>query len=268
MQVFRNFLTILSLQTILIISLSLISTFLCLKFNLVAKIPSGLLGIAIVFPIVFLIDAAYRRREEALSHFAGFKTAAVALFFAHRDWTGNANQDDVKQVQRIISSIFQAVQSNFTHFNERNKDFTHIYQLFSQLSLSNENLRKLGVYGSEISRASQYLQVMMANFEKMRNVYIYRTPISLRAYTQISLNMFPIVFGPYFAYLSNQFFMSCGFVVAAIYSLLLVCLDNIQHDLENPYDGIGTDDINLNITNEYTNIMIGEENENSTVLTS
>ena len=33
-------------------------------------LPTGLIGIAIVFPIVFSINAAYHRREEALGYFA------------------------------------------------------------------------------------------------------------------------------------------------------------------------------------------------------
>ena len=32
-------------------------------------------------------------------------------------------------------------------------------------------------------------------------------------------------------------------------------LDNIQEDLENPYDAIGEDDVNLDILEEYVKIM-------------
>lgn len=42
-----------------------------------------------------------------------------------------------------------------------------------------------------------------------------------------------------------------GYAVAVLYSLVLVSLDNIQEDLENPYDGIGEDDINLEIPPDY-----------------
>ena len=37
-----------------------------------------------------------------------------------------------------------------------------------------------------------------------------------------------------------------GLVMAIIYSLVLTILDNIQEDLEDPFDGIGSDDIRLN----------------------
>ncbi len=38
-------------------------------------------------------------------------------------------------------------------------------------------------------------------------------------------------------------FAPVGYCVALIDTLVLVGLDNIQEDLENPYDGIGVDDI-------------------------
>ena len=34
--------------------------------------------------------------------------------------------------------------------------------------------------------------------------------------------------------------------MATIYSLVLTILDNIQEDLEDPFDGVGSDDIQLN----------------------
>jgi hypothetical protein len=89
----------------------------------------------------------------------------------------------------------------------------------------------------------------------MRNIYLYRTPTALRTYSQIFLNVFPILFAPYFAYLSAQNALSSGFLVAALYSLILVSLENIQEGLENPYDGLGADDLNLNLAERYCELL-------------
>ena len=40
--------------------------------------------------------------------------------------------------------------------------------------------------------------------------------------------------------------MEFGIAIAILYSLVLTILDNIQEDLEDPFDGVGTDDIRLN----------------------
>ena len=38
-------------------------------------------------------------------------------------------------------------------------------------------------------------------------------------------------------------------------SLILVSLDNIQEDLEDPFDQIGADDLNLDVAHHYDRIL-------------
>ena len=123
----------------------------------------------------------------------------------------------------------------------------------SEVSVSHEELRKVGVPANEISRANQYLSKIMTSFERMRNIANYRTPMSLRAYSTVFLSIFPIAFGPYFAHLciEAESFEYVGYMVAVLYALVLVTLDNIQDDLENPFDGIGVDDVKLDVFDEY-----------------
>ena len=68
------------------------------------------------------------------------------------------------------------------------------------------------------------------------------------------MNSFPILYGPYFAYVSENSYLVVGFLVATLYSLVLVGLDNIQDALENPYDGIGVDDVHLDIADSYRSL--------------
>ena len=84
--------------------------------------------------------------------------------------------------------------------------------------------REGGVATSDVARVNQYLKHAIMNFEKMRNIAVYRTPRSLRSYTQVFLNSFPVLFGPYFAYLSATSYVPVGFFVAVLYSLVLVGL--------------------------------------------
>ncbi len=130
-----------------------------------------------------------------------------------------------------------------------------VHRVFSDISKSHEKLREENVPANEISRANQYFRSIIIEFERMRNILKYRTPISLRSYSRVFLNAFPILFGPYFAHLSTKFSPVVGYIIAVLYSLVLVSLDNIQEALENPYDAIGEDDINLDIAEEYIQIM-------------
>ena len=69
------------------------------------------------------------------------------------------------------------------------------------------------------------------------------------------------MFAPYFALLSDENNVSVGFLVAIFYSLVLVSLDNIQEDLESPYDQIGEDDLNLNVADVYNRILLDKTGE-------
>ena len=262
MNVIKNFLRLLNRQTAIVILLSGVATYLCITFNIVVELPTGLIGIAIVFPIVFSINAAYRRREEALRAFGCLKAHAVALFYAHRDWVPNNGSEHQERFRELVTDLLGNVRKSFIADYEEEADFQQIYKVFSQMSGSMEKLRVAHVSGSEISRANQYLRSMIIEYEKIRNIFVYRTPTALRAYSQVFLNAFPILFAPYFADLSDKYFFSLGFLVAAFYSLILVGLDNIQEELENPFDEIGVDDVNLKVAERYQEILTsGEEHK-------
>ena len=242
----HDFWRIINLQTAVVTAISIIATYLCLTFDVIIELPTGLIGIAIVFPIVFSINAAYRRREEALRYFASFKGHGIALYFAHRDWLPQTDLTHAQRMAALLNKLFAAVQVYFAKDGDLKAQFEQVYAVFSEMSLSMEALRKAGVSSGETSRQNQYLRAMMIEFERMHHIHQYRTPTALRAYSQVFLNSFPILFAPYFASLSQEAFPLAGYGLAAFYGLILVSLDNIQDHLENPYDQHGQDDVTFN----------------------
>ncbi len=73
-------------KSVIVAVLALISTYLCRRFNLVADFPLALITTAVIFPIVFSIGGAYKRRENALREYGSLKAHGRAIFFAARDW--------------------------------------------------------------------------------------------------------------------------------------------------------------------------------------
>ncbi|OQX09664.1 MAG: hypothetical protein BWK80_46620 [Desulfobacteraceae bacterium IS3] len=69
------------------------------------------------------------------------------------------------------------------------------------------------------------------------------------------LTAFPIVFGPYFASIAVKYYPAVGYMLSFLYSIVLVSLNHIQEDLENPFDGVGEDDIRLDVRIQYEKIM-------------
>jgi hypothetical protein len=244
-RVIRSFSLIINYKTFIITALSVISTYLCYHFGLTAKFPDMLVGVAIVFPVVFSIGSAYTRRETALQRLADFKGHAIALYYATRDWTADKNHDLPVRVKQIILEMMKLMRDMFktNHNPEWNTNERKMYQLFSRLSELTMELRKYGVQSGEISRVSQYVSKIIIAFDNMKIIHNYRTPITLRTYSKVFIYIFPIIYGPYFASTFNDYSASLEFVMPVLYSFILVSLDNIQDHLENPFDDVGEDDI-------------------------
>ena len=247
-RIYRSFSLIINYKTFIITVLAVCSTYLCDQFGLTAKFPDMLVGVAIVFPVVFSIGSAYTRRETALQRLADFKGHAVALYYAARDWTTDKNHDLPVQTKQIIYEMMKLMKEMFksdhdAHWitNERK-----MYDHFSKLSLLTMEFRKYGVQSGEISRVSQYVSKIIIAFDNLKVIHNYRTPITLRMYSKVFIYVFPIIYGPYFASMVKEFSLSLEYVMPVLYSFILVSLDNIQDHLENPFDDVGEDDIKIN----------------------
>lgn len=246
-RVLRSFFLIINYKTLIITVLSVVSTYFCYHFELTAKFPDMLVGVAIVFPVVFSISAAYNRRETALQRFSDFKGHAIAMFYATRDWTTDKNHDLPARVREQVRELLVLIRSMFmlskrSDWEENEKE---IYSHFSKLSEYTMELRKFGVQSGEISRVSQYVSKMIIAFDNLKIIQVYRTPITLRAYSKVFIYVFPIIYGPYFASTFNDYSAHLEYVMPILYSFILVSLDNIQDHLENPFDEIGEDDVRI-----------------------
>ncbi len=244
-KVFRSFFLIINYKTFIITTLAVMSSYLCFHWGLTAKFPDMLVGVAIVFPVVFSIGSAYTRRETALQRFSDFKGHAVALYFATRDWTSDKGNNLPEKASQLIHQMLHQIKV-MVKLNNREEWLTHekkMYQLFSQTSQLTMEMRAAGVQSGEVSRVSQYVSKMIVAFDNMKIIHNYRTPVTLRTYSKVFIYIFPIIYGPYFASTFHDYSAQLEYVMPVLYSFILVSLDNIQDHLENPFDEIGEDDI-------------------------
>ena len=114
-------------------------------------------------------------------------------------------------------------------------------------------MRRAGLAATECSRANGYLTRMMSAFETIKHIHKYRTPRTLRAFSDFFILLLPILYGPYFAYLTDDLNRELFFVMPILFALIFTGLANIQDDLENPFDGIGKDDVAID-PDRYLNI--------------
>ncbi len=258
----KRFIEFITPQTFVIGAVAVIATWLCLRFDFKANIPISIMGIAVIFPIVFAINAAFRRREQALGWLADLKGAAMSLFFGYRDWVppSDFGREELRAAGQTLSLTMTRVTDHLARppakGEERRKILRDIYDGFSQVSRLNERVRQAGVLVNEITLANQYLTHIIRDFEKLTTIRDYRTPLALRGYWQVFLNLFPIFFAPLFAHLAVQYHsLIVGYGTAVLFTLILVGLDNIQEKLENPFDQDSIDDIHLDFGEAYRRCM-------------
>jgi hypothetical protein len=246
-KIFKSFTLIINYKTFIVTALSLISTYFCHRMGLTASFPDMLVGVAIVFPVVFSIGSAYTRRENALQRFADFKGHAIAMYYATRDWTTEKDHDLSGRMRDLIKEMFTLMKTMLSNQKMDGwvDDEIKMYQLFSKMSSYTMEMRNLGVQSGEISRISQYVSKMIIAFDNMKVIHNYRTPVTLRAYSKVFIYVFPIIYGPYFANTFDTYSAHLEYVMPILYSFILVSLDNIQDHLENPYDEVGEDDIKI-----------------------
>ena len=252
---------IVNFNTLIISALAVSSTKLCLYYKLEADFPLTIITMSVVFPIVFSIGGAYKRREAALREYASIKGYLRSIYFVSRDWVPKSSLNSNAKITNIIQSLFQNVRLMFTHSNDEiNKHEENIYNNFSEISLFiNKDLRGNGVSTGECSRTNQYLQKLMISFESIKHIYQYRTPRTLKAFSSLFIFIIPILYGPYFAFQAENMSYGLEYITPVLLTMILVSLQNIQEHLENPFDQVGEDDVKFNVEKFINSLKKAEE---------
>lgn len=247
MRQLKRITAIINLKSLAIAGLAVISMLVCQRYGLEASFPLTLVATAVIFPIVFSIGGAYKRREAALVDYGEIKAHGRAIYFAVRDWLAERDPALEAEFRDHLGGFLKDCRELFIHpVSEMDEAERAVYRRLSGLSKAINGLRDHGLASGEVSRCNQFLSKMMISFETLKHIYQYRTPVTLRAYSDIFILLLPILYGPWFAQIAVGLSGGVEFVMPVLMSLILVGLDNIQDHLENPFDQIGEDDIVFN----------------------
>ena len=239
---------IISWKTIVITALAVVSTYLCRRFGVFAEFPMTLIATAVIFPIVFSIGGAYKRRENALTKYSSIKAHGRAIYFATRDWLPESDDQLLDEARQLLGDLLICCRTLFANpVRDMSAHEEKVYRQFSKISLFiKDKLRGKGLPSGEASRCNQFLSKMIIAFEDVKHIYQYRTPRTLSAFSDLFVTVLPVLYGPYFAAISKDYSDSLVYVMPILFTTILVSLDNIQEHLENPFDQIGEDDIAIN----------------------
>lgn len=259
----RNMLAIgkvIDMRSLLVSGLAVLSTWFCLRYEITGNFPLTLIATAIVFPIVFAIGHAFKRREKALDDYGIIKAHGRALYFAARDWMPERDPALLKEIETTLSDLLNAIRDMLKSPADKMRPHEErAYTAFSQLSEFVKTLRGAGLAGNECSRCNQFISKMVVSFEQIKHISQYRTPRTLNTFSDFFILVLPVFYGPFFAYEAENYSLAIVYAMPILFSIILVGLANIQEHLEDPFDQIGEDDIDINAQKFVSLLAIGEE---------
>ena len=238
-----RYLSIINYRTLITLALSLIVPLVAYQFKVVYNIDLTLMSIAIIFPLVFTIRGAFRRREKALEHLslfrAGLKTIDNLIQFSPK-----ISDADKLEGQEKINALNNALYNHLTTKNEDPAAFDIEYENFlSYIRAKNETIT-----GGTREKIFRFLKDVLDSADNLIAIHSHRTPISLKAYCLIFIYIFPVIYTPTIINkigFDNPSWLT--FFIVILSEFILISLYNIQDQMEHPFDDDGLDDIKLKI---------------------
>jgi len=214
----------------------------------------------IVFPLAFSINTDFQRREKVLDDLANFKSSSMLWFFCMREWKLGAGLNDIwmNEIQKKLHSIMFNLREYLltSRCDRRNIIARYMYEDYSDSSQLIERVRdsKLPANPALISRSYHLLNAICLSFERLRVVREYRSPRSIRSFNKVLVLLLPVILCPYFVSLSRaQGANKWGpYLIAVLVAAVFGALQGVQDKLDDPFDGMSEDDINLDTIDEWT----------------
>lgn len=244
-----RYLSILNYRTLITLVLSFVVPFVAYQFNIVYNIDLTLMSIAIIFPLVFTIRGAFRRREKALEHLSLFR-AALKTIENYIHLSERLSKEDKADAQKRITNINDALYNHLTTVSEETHLFDKAYQEFLNFINEKSELMK----GSIKEKIFRFLKDVMDSADNLIGIHSHRTPISLKAYCLIFIYIFPVIYTPTLINkigIDNPIWLTYFIVILS--EFILISLYNIQDQMEYPFDDKGLDDIKLKLFDIHRN---------------
>lgn len=209
----------------------------------------ALLSLIIAVPSSISINAAYQRRERALTCLARYRTSCYALHHSVQRWGREA---DRSRIQRENAGLFEALCVGLEEGGD-SIVFREVFRHLEAIGEVTESVRLSPARTRDIEFMSALSTLMLTDerqlwqtIDELKMLSSTATPYLLRGFTVGGATLFPILFGPYFADVA----VTSGNYIALLVSVLLAvtigALVSIQEALEDPFDGDARlDDISL-----------------------
>ena len=238
-----RYLIIINFRTLITFFLSIAVTYLAYEFKVVYNIDLTLMSIAIIFPLVFTIRGAFRRREKALEHLSRFK-AGLKTVENYMLYSSQLNEEGKNQAVENIKKINHSLYLHLTTLSEDTSDLdASINHLIEFIKNNGEFIHK----GCK-EKIFRFLRDVIESSDNLVAIHAHRTPISLKAYCLIFIYIFQVIYTPTIINkigVDNPSWLT--FFIVMLSEFILISLYNIQDQMEYPFDDEGLDDIKFKL---------------------
>jgi len=221
--------------------IALITISLSYIFNFSYDIDLTLLSIAVIFPLVFNIRGSFKRRERALEYLSQFRSALLTLNYFFQN-SSKLTEDDKMEVTNILLEISNGLSVHLGKSDYDTKDIDDkVQKVFNFITARDELIPtryKVRIFS--------FLNDLHQSIENLHAIHVHRTIISLKAYCEYSIYVFPFIYAPTIIYhVGMETSKWIAFFTVLFTEFILISLFNIQDQMEYPFDKIGMDDIKL-----------------------
>jgi len=237
----NQYFSIINHRTLITIVISLVVPYLCYSHEIIYNIDLTLISIAIIFPLVFAIRGAFKRREKALEHLSKMKSALIGIQYlikANNKMSVEEQEKGSILCTEIADRFMDHLDGSTPSKDDLDASFMSLVDFMEKNPETISNGLKTKING--------IIQKVHEGMENALAIHIHRTPISLKAYCKVFIYIFPIIYTPTIINkigLDNPEWIT--YFVVILSEFILISLYNIQDDMEYPFDHKGLDDIKL-----------------------
>lgn len=237
----NKYLAIIDRKTLVLSVVCIAVTYVCFVFNIAYDLNITLFSIAVIFPLVFTIREAFKRRDNALKFLSQFKSGLCSVHFCFEqckklDASGRAEVSAL--LDKASSQFFDALGSADSDIRPAEDTVSEIIHFIQR----NDKAISSGL----ALKIIRFVQDVNDGMENTISLKMHGTPISMRAYCLVFVFIFPFVFAPTIVYHLPDAPMFLTYGLSVLHGFILITLYNVQVQMENPFDQIGLDDIQLN----------------------
>lgn len=237
----NQYFSIINQRTLYTVIISIFVPYICYNFEIIYNIDLTLISIAIIFPLVFAIRGAFKRREKALEHLSKVKSSLIGIcytFMGNAKMTEEQIEDGISLSKNISNCLIEHLDGTEQNSNKLEESFSKLVDFMEAHPETVSNSTKGKVFS--------FLQKAQEGASNCMAIHTHRTPISLKAYCKVFIYIFPIIYTPTIINkigLENPAWLT--YFVVLLSEFILISLYNIQDDMEYPFDHQGLDDIKL-----------------------